>query len=356
MNTMQVENTPASAGKIAYLDVLRSIAIYLVIMLHCISATIVNASLYGTRTWMVCNILNSFVRMGVPIFFMISGFLTLSDERTLHLKLFYKKRLSKILVPFLVWDVIYFLTNFLFYGGTLTFKQFISELFANGSKFHLWFVYQIIALYLLAPFLKRILDNCRRREQWVLLILILLQPTLMQFLNAIQNVVTISPFRALIEGYAGFFVYGYMLGTCQLSKKAKWGIYGLGVIGFLLNVVGGYCSSSTQGINMIFNAGYSLTHYLTAGALFVAVKSLFHESSERGWKRKVSVLARKVAKLSFGIYLIHVFVLGRVQIPLLRAAVSPACNIAVAFAATAVISTLVMAILSKIKGVRHLLM
>lgn len=356
MNTMQAEYKLTSKTKIEYLDILRSIATYLVILLHCISGTIINASLYGTRTWMVCNVLNSFVRMGVPIFFMISGFLALSDERTHDLKMFYKKRLSKILVPFLLWDVIYFLTNPLFQGGTLDFKRFVSEFFANGSKYHLWFVYQIIALYLLAPFLKKILDNCRQREQWFLLFLILLQPTLLHFLNVIQKTVTIAPFRALIEGYAGFFVYGYMLGTCRLSKKAKRIIYGLGVIGFLLNVVGAYCSSSPEGINMIFNPGYSLTHYLTAGALFVMVKSLFYELSESGWKKKVSALAQRVAKLSFGIYLIHAFVLNCVQTLLAKVTISPACYIVVAFTATAIISTLIMAILSRIKGVRHLLM
>ncbi len=152
------------SSRYAYIDLLRCLAAFLVILLHCIAGYTGNTVLFGTRTWWACDIINSFARMGVPLFFMVSGFLLLSSEKTDCVQTFYKNRVSRLCVPFLFWDIVYYFESCVLEGRSPGLLPFLNELTRQGSKYHLWFVYQIMALYLLMPFLKKIVDGSTRRE------------------------------------------------------------------------------------------------------------------------------------------------------------------------------------------------
>lgn len=146
------------SSRYAYIDLLRCLAAFLVILLHCIAGYTGNTALFGTRTWWACDIINSFARMGVPLFFMVSGFLLLSSEKTDCVQTFYKNRVSRLCVPFLFWDIVYYFESCVLEGRSPGLLPFLNELTRQGSKYHLWFVYQIMALYLLMPFLKSLFN------------------------------------------------------------------------------------------------------------------------------------------------------------------------------------------------------
>ena len=340
--------------EIRYLHMLRCIAIFLVIALHCVAPYLTGKQIaFGSKTWLACDIINSAGRMGVPIFFMISGFLLLSDERTLDIKNFYKKRMKRIFIPFLCWDIIYFITNAIFHHQPLEIGKFFSELLVQGSKYHLWFLYQIMGIYLLLPFLKRLLDRCKPREQVLFFAIVLFQPTILLFINTIQPAVRIAPFGPLVEGYVGFFLFGYLLGTYQVTPRWRRVIYCAGIVGFLLNIVGNFCFSSPQQIKLVFNAGYSITHYLTAGALFLWFKEHFRTSPSTSFQNGIYRGARWISKLSFGIYLSHVLILEHFAVFLSNIlSLSPASSIVFSFFATSVLSTLLIFLLSKCKPLR----
>lgn len=334
-----------------YLDILRCAATYFVILLHCIAPYLTSASLFGSRTWWVCNAANSVVRMGVPLFFMISGCLSLADAGTLHLKAYYIKRFRRVAVPFLCWDVIYFLTNCLISHQSPSLSRFFSELLTTGSQYHLWFVYQILGLYLLAPFLKKIIDHCRPREQVLFLLVVLLQPTLLLFFNTVQPCLRIAPFGALVEGYAGFFLFGYLLGTYPIALRRRVLFYCAGAAGTVINIAGSYVFSSPEAVSLPFNAGYSLTHYLTSGAFFLLVRYRFEAPCATPLRRAICALSRRVAGASYDIYLSHVLVMQVVAWLLARAApLSPAQSIAVSFLSVSVLCTAAMLPLVRLRS------
>ncbi len=63
--------------RIPYLDALRCLAIFLVVLLHNDAPVVVNTACYGRPSWYLCMFLDGAVRLGVPLFFMISGCLLL---------------------------------------------------------------------------------------------------------------------------------------------------------------------------------------------------------------------------------------------------------------------------------------
>ncbi|NMA38284.1 MAG: acyltransferase [Papillibacter sp.] len=331
-----------------YLNILRTIAINLVILLHCISAYITDTNIFGTDLWWVLNITGGLVRMGVPLFFAISGYLLLSDSRTLDIKSFYKRRLSRILVPFIIWDILYFTAKCIITGQELRVGLFFTELLLQGSQYHLWFVYKLAGLYLLAPFLKRIVDNCTAGQTSLLLLIIMLPVSIFRLISG-ASPVYVYLFGTLIEGYAGFFILGYLLGTYEIKRTARLIIYLLGLVAFISGCIGNYLLSSREQLNLIFNEGYSITSFIMAGAFFLLIKQLKpaeHSHTNRFFST--------YSKLTYGIYLSHIFVLSllsRYTAGLPRQLSIPLC-----FVGTAVLTAFAVYAVSKIKYINKILM
>lgn len=76
-----------------YIEQLRIIAILAVIMIHCYAEYFANSSIYGTRTWLAVNTLNGMTRWAVPMFFMISGILTLGTNKQEKVVAYLKRNL-----------------------------------------------------------------------------------------------------------------------------------------------------------------------------------------------------------------------------------------------------------------------
>lgn len=53
---------------IFYLDVLRTYAICMVVLLHAINPYIIDTSVFASKSWYVFLVINGFVRTGVPLF------------------------------------------------------------------------------------------------------------------------------------------------------------------------------------------------------------------------------------------------------------------------------------------------
>ena len=336
-------------SRFAYMDLLRCGALYLVVLLHCINYTLTDPSLVGTLVWWLCDILNSAARMGVPLFFMISGALLLPDRRTLEPLSFYAKRLGRLLLPFLCWDILYFLENAYLQAQPPRLEQFFVELLtARGSKFHLWFVYKIVSIYLLLPFLKRILDHCHVREGLILLTVILLQPSILPLINLLPGI-EIDLFGPPIDGRVGFFVLGWLLTRQDLPAWVRRMFYIGAVPAFLLNILGNGWLSAPGRLNFWFNDGCALTHFFTAGAVFLLAKEHLRLSG------RPAALFRRVSDLSYGIYLAHALFLECLVWLLRPMGLGTALTNALCFAATSVTATAFIWLVAKVKPLGRLL-
>ena len=99
---------PAKQPRIVWLDVLRLCAIFMVICIHCSDPFNVSPEAADSNSGvLICgeHFMALFLRPCVPLFVMITGILLLPVK--MSFEDFYKKRLLRIAVPFLLWSVLY---------------------------------------------------------------------------------------------------------------------------------------------------------------------------------------------------------------------------------------------------------
>ncbi|GAA0727127.1 acyltransferase [Clostridium malenominatum] len=132
------------------IDMGKAYATFAVVMIH-ISAFVIGAATKGSQSYKVAIILNQLSRFSVPLFIIFSGLgLGLSYKKDKNLLRFYKKRLLKVIPPYILWGIIY-LTII---NKNFNYNSWL-ELFLKGDKifYHLYFLPLIIELYLFFPVL-----------------------------------------------------------------------------------------------------------------------------------------------------------------------------------------------------------
>ena len=93
---------------------------------------------------------NSISRFGVPNFFMISGSLFL--RRDISFNNVFNKYIKRIVIHLIIWSFIYSIYNI-----KITRINYKSILFKYiNSHYHLWYLFEIMRLYMIVPFLREI--------------------------------------------------------------------------------------------------------------------------------------------------------------------------------------------------------
>ena len=131
-------------ARIVYFDLLRCLAILLVIVLHSVANIIVNPAFYQLPSWYLCMTVDPFDRAAVPLFFMISGALFLNHSKSGRIWAFYRHNIPKLVVPLAAWSLIYYIYNSVRENTPLSAEHFFGLLFGPGVSFHMWFIYSLL--------------------------------------------------------------------------------------------------------------------------------------------------------------------------------------------------------------------
>lgn len=321
-----------------WINSLRVIATFSVIVLH-VAAEILNQ--YGSISnldWWIGNIYDSSVRFCVPIFLMISGALIFSKTYE-SLGDYLRKRVLRILFPFLFWSIIYIAVGFIlkfYHGEYLSLKEVLKFVFVNlknGASYHLWYIYMIIGLYLFFPIIGRWLHNSNKNEiKYFLLIWLLAVFTrLTRGEKFILNIDT-----SYFSGYIGFPILGYYLNKISLNLDKKKVIYVLLVFtGILITIFGTYFATKYK--RSFYDGFYS---YLSLNVILVSVGIFLLFKDFVRFNSKGILF---FSKYSYGTYLIHVLVLIVLgEIGLSYAFVNPIIGIPITSVLCFVVSTLVI--------------
>ena len=136
-----------------WIDLIRVVAVFQVVLVHLSYVIFFKEDLLSPN-WIAANFYDSFSRMGVPLFFMVSGYLLLGKSEPVAD--FFRKRLVKVGIPTLFWSVAYLLWSVEAYrNGTMkplaVALSMLKTMYLGDVEIHLWFLYILIGIYLVAP-------------------------------------------------------------------------------------------------------------------------------------------------------------------------------------------------------------
>jgi len=314
---------PAKKALLTELESLRAFGILAVIMIHATSSSVVNSDPNSTL-FLILVLFNTLSKFAVPLFILISGislFYNYNDKplNKQTAATFYKKRITKILLPFLLFSFIYYATIIYFRYGFTSFEQFISyfqtwdffiKLMIGKTYAHLYFIFIIIQCYLLFPLLWCVMRKWPRLVNWMITGGLLIQWAYM--LNAKE--MGIKYVTSGFFAYSLYFCIGAYIGINYTKLLSYWErkrssialrttlIVVLAISG-AINVI--YFMREAQGktlINQIFLVQLKNEIYITAACLLLIHVALRIKVSRMESLKTVLI---HLSHASFGIYLLH---------------------------------------------------
>jgi surface polysaccharide O-acyltransferase-like enzyme len=290
-------------SRIDEVDVLKGIAIIAVLMIHTTGSAV--STLYKSSiSYLIFAFINRFSQFAVPAFIFASSMLLMynySDGD--NWKLFYKKRFKNVLLPYIVWTMIYGIYLYVIYNEPLKSILTVENLFFGGMFYHLYFIVIIVQLYLLFPILLYIYKCISKNTYTVVLSIVLFQ-----MIDVIVYRYFISKFfqnsSLLFITYISFIIAGIYVG----ENIREWGKYyhKKWLNSFFAVIVFGYLFVdislkvfANKPINLHLYNIYYYTYTLVTSLFFFALSTKILNY------HALSGLLTSTGKLSFGIYLSH---------------------------------------------------
>lgn len=273
---------------IGYFDFLRGIAIMMVVAIH----TFPQCSWYKTG-----DILQILIRLtlncAVPIFLAISAFFLAkkSFETFDSTLVFWKRQISKVYVPCIVWSLPLFLLAIL--NGANPLNELIRLLLCGYSIYY--FIALIIQYYLLLPLLIKV-----NRMGGVILFLLSIASISIYIYSGKQLplILYAGPFWVWIM----FFYQGIIMGRSQRNYPIIV-LIALLLVSLVLQAIESYYLYDTGRSGFGIKATAFIYSLIVIFILFSKQCQKLYESN----KNKLFSIIEYIGKLSFGIYLIHCY-------------------------------------------------
>lgn len=291
-------------------DVVRFIAITFVVLCHA------SESGYFSSATLGYSVLHYLGRLGVPLFFFLTGALVLPKKfDAAGIKRFYTHNLLGLLITLEVWIVIY---NIYFWltGSEVTLQSwFEMATFAKEVPLsHWWYMPKIVSMYLALPFLGIALQQIDTKNCTIPLVFAII----FAFVKPTLNTWCIGAGFEQIEstltaGYLGgpyltYVVLGYLIFRRGLLKDIN-----LWVLGIALLLSSGFAIDFGRHFADLW---YDVIWVLISGCCIAEVLRRVSGVCDATLKAKAPVLVSFITNISrgaFGIYLVH----NLIRIPLI---------------------------------------
>ena len=335
-----------SDNRIVWLDVIRCVAMIMVIGVHCIDPFYISPTMRAIPEYTHwAAIYGSLLRPSVPLFVMMTGLLLLPVKKQ-PLGKFYKKRIYRVLFPFLIWSVLY--SMFPWVTGVLGLpKEIIGDFFCytqgqesqslidslkdvamipfnfSHKENHMWYIYLLIGLYLYMPFFSAWIENADRKTKRAFLLIWIISLFIPNMKEDLANCLfersgyvfgtdTWNEF-GLFYYFAGF--NGYLLLGHYVKKGNDWSLMKTFILCILMFAVGYYITytgfsttasnpNATETEMELFFTFCSPNVLLMTLATFLLLQKVVITNST-----VIKVLAN-MTQCGFGIYMVHYFVVG----------------------------------------------
>ena len=291
-------------------DILTILACIMVVFFH------MNGIVYtfsDSISWKIAVVERCIVYSAIPIFFMLSGAKLMGYRQRYSTKEFIKKRLLRVGIPFLFWNIFYVFYEIVM-SDEIPFRsiqEFISMFLNSEFQNRYWFFYPLFAVYAAIPVLSLLLqvENHRKFLWYAVYATFILRWVLVPVckLTGIQFNSYIS--MPVSGGYLMYVIFGYLISTEQWGRGKRILLYILALVSGVFAVCYTITASIAAGKLQSFLFSYDyFPSALTGAAIFVFVKQLFSKPLkdsvfQRGGK--VTKLIRTVSECCMGVWLTH---------------------------------------------------
>lgn len=294
------------------LQILRGVALCAVVGIHTLSIGIKNTQIGTLGNWLF-ELVHTLLQFAVPCFIFISAILLSYPLKNKNLNVveFYKKKIIKIVIPYLLWTLIYLIPQMMKgwipFDRLVSFKSWLYWLTRGKAYDHLYFMSIIIQLYFVAPLLlilnRVIIKYAKRYSMFATLSIGISGQAAFYYFYKLYISRIFNQGATLIISYFFIVMFGIWIGFKYeqfwelIIKKRRvvlilFGISTIIYLGFMIQRVLG------EKLNSILYQfawyGYTLMTSITLLMASYAIK-----------KYRLSKYIVWIGKYSFGIYLIH---------------------------------------------------
>lgn len=308
-------------SRILGVDFIRVLAMLMVVSLHTILSFTLRADFFATKTWFILEPFIAFSKIGVLLFFMISGYLVINKNRSI--KENWQITKNRILFPLVFFSLIDL--TYKLYRFSLLEKSFFifwREQLLNITNFPnspLWFLVVLLFLYILNPIWQILFAKKRNSNLAIYLtkfsLVFSILVTIIKFLS--HNHILFFNSFTLWLGYLFFYFYGGLVRNNWITfNRTKINILMI-IVGLLATVVGDYYTAFATAHSLPFIwSGYffeylSIPIILSAiGTFNLLISNNFSWLTKNPFGHKITNMITLFAGLSYGIYLIHPLIIS----------------------------------------------
>ena len=220
-------------------DLLRILCMIGVILIH-VSATylnneavLYNAGNYNGNQTIWISLFNCIGRFAVPCFLMLTGALLLNNPKNREYKYFYKKMINRIVMPTILFTIIYFLYRViisLFGNGDII--SIIKDTLKGKVFYHMWYMYMLFGVYLFIPIIIRFKDDIGEKKFKIVSIIFLPLAVLCLWISKFNVEWNVA--KSFLE--LSYVMIGYIIANHFINKKYIyfWIFFIIGLQAFLL--------------------------------------------------------------------------------------------------------------------------
>lgn len=286
--------------RVEYYDILRGWAILAVLAIH-ITGNM--EDLYNTSkiSFHLAVIWRQVIGFAVPLFLAISGYFLSKKAFTNKKDYFYflSKQIPRVYIPMLIWSLP-LLVYMLLFKDSNSVKSVI--LFLVGGLSVYYFIALIIQYYLLLPLLQRIAN---KKGLIVSTITSFISLGIFFYLSKIKLLsIPLILYAGPFPVWLMFFVLGLWLGNNRIKTSTKMLFISV-IIGLFISIAETYCifqiTDSFRGLGLKIGA------FIYSFAVILFLFSLEYQPIK---KSKLWEFMSYLGRISFGVYLIHMYILN----------------------------------------------
>lgn len=307
-------NKQVTNRKVGY-DILRIIACFLVISNHTIGVY----DQWGyitTFKWIVADIMFCLSKTAVPIFLLLSGALLLNKKEA-HKD--WIKRILHIIVLIACWAIIYkceSLINapnkFSFLEACKILLQSVVDSIAILPSWHMWYLYVLLGIYLMLPFLRKMSQNMDKKDCIVFVVIWLIFSGFIPYYNSIftgkEIVLNNNIWLGIFGSYITLYVMGYIITRITVSKKNVIIATIILIFSLMINVIVTYIKSQeAQMAVRIFDSALVMPVMITACSMLYIARAL--DNYIKFESGRISNILAEIGKCTLGVYLVHPIIL-----------------------------------------------